>query len=80
MLLWPEQDVTQSTQCSQSAECEPLIISRDEAEATMPTRLRVDRIAAPLAAAHESAFGTKRTCSFRSAMSTFGGKADMVTL
>src|SRR6516225_11045656 len=29
------------------------------------------------AAVHESAFGTKRTCQSRSAMSAFEGKADM---
>jgi hypothetical protein len=30
-----------------------------------------------LAAVHESAFGTKRTCLARPSMSAFGGKADM---
>ena len=41
------------------------------------TRRRGDRITTIFAAVHESAFGTKGTCSPSRGMSAFGGKADI---
>src|SRR5262245_55136320 len=53
------------------------VVGTRGAAASPADRRRGDRVAIPIAALHESAFGPKRTLVFALQMSAFGGKADM---